>query len=56
MNPLWKQANPKDQLTVILMGLEGHIDNTDDVKLILKCIPFIDQLKELGQHLKENWE
>jgi hypothetical protein len=57
MNPLWKQNNPHDQLTVILMAVEGHFQNlTNDVidvqKYVARTTPLLEQLNELKPYLK----
>ena len=60
MNENWRQANPKDQATVILMALEGHIENCSEgiitcEQLDERTKPLLSQLKEL-QNLLNNWK
>jgi hypothetical protein len=57
MNPAWKQQTPHDQLTVILMALEGHFENLqndviDVPKYVARTAPLIEQLNELKPYLK----
>jgi len=56
MNEQWKQATPQDQLTVILMSLEGNLSNfeegvIDKNKFVERAKEHISQIKELQPFL-----
>ena len=56
-NPLWKQATPTDQLTVIRGSLEGHVDNwvgsiLFDLKFIVVLREHLEQIRKLEPFLK----
>jgi len=56
----FKQANPKDQMQVVLMGLEGHLDNwrnriISDPMFALMVTEFIKDCKSLQPHLSDEW-
>jgi len=59
--PDWKQENPKDQSVVILMSMEGHVQNcTDGIitpqQLERHLAPLFKQLKQLHEHyLHSEW-
>lgn len=55
-NPLWKQECPHDQMTVILMALEGHLDiYEDDIidKEIIDKETFCHHVRDFHDQLKD---
>lgn len=58
-HPNWKQNTPKDQMTVILMALEGNIENIHIIslkKLVEKVKDCIEHLKMLSEYMNSKWE
>jgi hypothetical protein len=60
--PHWKQATPIDQMQVILMSVEGHVDNYANgvgENQLQKAQAHLNELSELVKFMKENgnkWE
>lgn len=56
MNPLWRQANPVDQLVAIRGAIEGWLSTLADQKrldeLENKVQPLLDQIMELEPYLR----
>lgn len=56
MNPLWRQANPVDQLVTIRGAIEGWLSNLTDQnrlnELESKVQPLLDQIMELEPYLR----
>lgn len=52
----WKQATPLDQMQVILMSIEGHLDNYANgvgTNQLQKAQVFLNELDVLVNHMKE---
>lgn len=57
----WKQATPFDQMKVILMSIEGHLDNYLEgigENQLQKALAHLKELGELVKFIKEGntWE
>lgn len=56
---LFRQDNPKDQLTVVLMSIEGSLMNAQDgvavEASISRALSQLALVKTLGNWLKESW-
>lgn len=56
MNPLWRQANPVDQLVTIRGAIEGWLSTLTEQKrlaeLEVKIQPLLDQIMELEPYLR----
>jgi len=56
----FKQNGPKDQVTVVLMGLEGHLDNwndgvIDNQTFSTRVEEFLQDCRDLGEFLPDEW-
>jgi len=55
----FKQANPKDQLTVIVMAIEGHVDNIRDKVSFDRALDaltvLVEDLRLLSPFLNSEW-
>jgi hypothetical protein len=60
MNPRFKQLGPKDQLTVMVMSLEGHLANLEDgiidqKQFLERTNQFLKDIKDLKPYLPNQW-
>ncbi len=54
----WKQSCPKDQMTVLLMALEGHISNLEE-RIVVdyhQLYNLIHELKLIKDYLPSEWD